>query len=114
MRADSPADDAGAKRRKRGADAIGNIVDRWLKTNRVRQRVDAQSLFGKWRAIVGERIARRTRVVDLRGGELLIEVSSAALLGELSTYYSQDILESLQAEEEFRGVTSLRFRSGSL
>ena len=99
---------------KPGTDAVGDIVDRWLKQNRVRQRVDTQSLFGKWRTIVGERISRRTRVVDLRGGELIVEVSSATLLGELSTYYRQEILESLQAEEEFRGVKSIRFRSGSL
>lgn len=94
-------------------ESIGDLLDRWLRKNRVRQRVDAASVFGRWRDVVGEEVSRETRVVDLKAGELVVEVSSSALLHELSTYGRQDILESLRALEEFRGVKTLRFRLGS-
>lgn len=90
------------------------VLDRWLKKNRVRQRVDSTSLYGRWRDVVGEALSRETRVVDVRRGELLVEVSSPALLNELSTYGREDILESLRGIDEFRGVRSIRFRLGTL
>ena len=95
-------------------ESIGDLLDRWLKKNRARQRVDAASVFGRWRDAVGEELSRETRVVDLRAGELVVEVSSSALLNELSTYARQDILESLRALDEFRGVKTLRFRLGTI
>ena len=61
----------------------------------------------------GEEIARHTRVIELSGGELLVEVDSSPLLNELSTYSREEILGSLQNLESFRGVRKLRFRAGS-
>ena len=92
---------------------IGDVVERWLKNHRVRARVDPASLFGKWREVVGQEIASQTRVIDLKGGELIVEVRSAPLLNELATYYCQEILESLRRVAEFQGVRTIRFKSGS-
>lgn len=94
-------------------ESVGELLDRWLKKHRVRQRIDAASLFGRWRDAVGEELSRETRVVDVRAGELVVEVSSSALLNELSTYGRQDILDSLRGFEEFRGVRTIRFRLGT-
>ena len=92
---------------------LGDLVDRWLKKNRVRERVDTASLFGRWRDVVGEELSRKTRIVDVRGGELIVEVSSSTLLNELSTYGREDIMESLREIDEFRGVKTVRFRVGT-
>ena len=92
---------------------LGDLVDRWLKKNRVRERVDTASLFGRWRDVVGEELSRKTRIVDVRGGELIVEVNSSALLNELSTYGREDIMESLRRIDEFRGVKTVRFRVGT-
>ena len=92
---------------------IRDVVERWMKQHRVKARVDPKSLFGKWSEVVGREIASRTRVVDLRAGELIVEVNSAPLLNELSTYYRQEILESLRRVPEFRTVKAVRFKSGS-
>lgn len=94
-------------------ESFGDLLDRWLRKNNAKQRVDAASVFGRWRDVVGEELSRETRVVDLRAGELTIEVSSSALLNEMSTYGRQDILEALRGMEEFRGVKKLRFRLGT-
>lgn len=93
-------------------DSVADLLDKWLKKNKVKQRVDPASLFGRWRDVVGEKVARRTRVVDVRSGELIVEVSSSALLNELSTYYRQEILDSLRGVEAFRSVKRIRFRLG--
>ena len=94
--------------------SLGELVDRWMKKNRARERVDAASLFGRWRDVVGEELSRKTRVVDVRGGELIVEVNSSALLNELSTYGREDIMESLRGIDEFHGVKTVRFRVGTM
>lgn len=100
------------ERKERGAYLV-DLVKRWMKEHQVRQRVDPASAFSMWREVVGDEIADHTRVVDAANGELVVEVDSAPLLNELSTYYRQEILESLKEHEEFRGIQKLRFRSGS-
>ena len=95
-------------------ESLGELLDRWLKKNGARQRVDAASLYGRWRDVVGEELSRETRVVDVRAGELIVEVSSSALLNEISTYGRQEILESIRGIEEFRGVKTVRFRLGTM
>lgn len=92
---------------------IRDVLDRLLKQNNAKQRTDPASLFGKWKEIVGETIAARTRVIDVRRGELVVEVNASPLLNELSTFHYKDILSSLSSCEEFRGVRSIRFRAGA-
>jgi len=92
---------------------VRDILSRWLEDNKAPKRINDKSIFQRWQEIVGPMIAECTRVVDLRAGELLVEVSSAPLLTELSTYYRQEILESVRKFEEFRGIHRLRFRAGS-
>ena len=96
---------------------IGDALRKWIKESRAEERAgsagEGRSIFDAWRRVVGEEVAGRTRVISWRGGELLIEVSSAPLLNELSTYYAPQILESLHEVEELRTVHKLRFRAGS-
>jgi hypothetical protein len=90
--------------RTRAMTPIGDALRRWLKDARARERAadapDGRSVFDAWKRVVGEDIAARTRVIEWRGGELLVEVSS-------------QILESLRDVEELRAVHRLRFRAGS-
>ena len=100
-------------KKKHGMAPIEEIIDRWLRANKIPQRLDKQSVFSRWKEVVGEEVGAQTRPVDIRSGELIVEVNSAPLLNELSTYYSQEILESLQQIEEFRKIHAIRFRAGS-
>ena len=93
--------------------SIDKVLKHWLKLNKASARVDDEAIFQRWKDIVGEEIAACTRVVEVGGGELVVEVSSAPLLNELSTYYRQEILESIRKIEEFRGIHKLRFHTGS-
>jgi predicted nucleic acid-binding Zn ribbon protein len=92
---------------------IGKILKRWMSRNRIRERVSDQSVFGRWKDVVGPEIAAATRVVRLAGGVLTVEVSSAPLLNELATYHREEILSSLQAIEGMGDVRQIRFRAGA-
>ena len=102
--------------RSRAMTPIGDALREWVKKARATERAgdgrDGRSGFDAWKRVVGEEVAARTRVIEWRGGELLVEVNSAPLLNELSTYYAPQILESLHEAEEFRTVHRLRFRAG--
>jgi hypothetical protein len=65
----------------------------------------------RWRRIVGERVAERTRPASIQDGTLLVYVASAVWAQEL-TLLSPAILEKLKAA----GVTAaaLRFRVGDV
>jgi predicted nucleic acid-binding Zn ribbon protein len=96
-----------------GLAPIDEILKRWLKQNKATKRVNEGAIFSRWKDIVGDAIADRTRIVDVIHGELIVEVDSAALLNELSTYYRREILESIRQIDEFQGIHKLRFRAGS-
>ena len=96
-----------------GLAPIDQILKRWVKANKVSVRLQDERLLSVWAQVVGKDIAERTRVVDASRGELLVEVDSAPLLNELSTYYCGEILESLRQFKEFGDIYKLRFRTGS-
>jgi predicted nucleic acid-binding Zn ribbon protein len=98
---------------KRGLESIGKILDRWLRTHQVERRLDPESVYQRWKDVVGESIAARTKVIDVIGGLLIVEVDSAALLHELSTYYRHQILESLRRLPGSPNLRDIRFRAGS-
>jgi predicted nucleic acid-binding Zn ribbon protein len=96
-----------------GLAPIQDVLKLWLKTNKVSRRVDESALFEQWKEIVGPGIAEHTRVIDAADGELVVEVNSAPLLQELSTYYERELLESFRQVKAFAGVQKLRFRPGA-
>lgn len=118
----SPGPPGGASRASRQSDAsdprgglapIQVLVQRWLKEHRSLRKVSSDAYREAWQAIVGSEIAQHTRVVDLVRGELIVEVDSAALLNELSTYFRAEILASMATRPELQGAQKIRFRSGS-
>lgn len=98
---------------RRGLEPIDTILSRWMKVNRLRGRFDRETLGRRWKEVVGSSIGCQTRVIDLTSGVLTVEVNSAALLQEISTYYRGEILESLLQLGEFQGIREVRFRPGT-
>jgi predicted nucleic acid-binding Zn ribbon protein len=102
-----------AESKERGLASIEDVLGRWIKRNKTRQRVDKEAIFSRWKEVVGEDLGKQTRAVDIQAGTLLVEVDSAPLLNELSTYFREDILASLRQLEEFRNIGDIRFRAGT-
>jgi len=103
------SNEAGGK----GPEALEDILRRWLKENSLDTTLGRAQLESCWKDTVGDEVAERTRIVDLRGGTLVVEVDSAPLLGELSAYYREEIMSSLRQSEGFPNFQNIRFRAGN-
>jgi len=62
----------------------------------------------EWPAVVGPRIARRTRAVEFRDGTLVVEVEGSAWKHELC-FLERELLRQLAARLGSRHVVDLRF-----
>jgi len=96
-----------------GLASVEELLARWLTDHRSVANANRKSVEDAWKAVVGEQISSHSRVTDCSRGELVIEVDSAPLLTELSTYYRHEILESIRRIPQFQGVQVIRFRAGS-
>ena len=92
---------------------LEDILRRWLKENNLGATLGRAEIERCWKDTVGGEVAERTRVVDLKGGTLVVEVDSAPLLGELSAYYREEITQSLRQSAGFPNFQDIRFRAGS-
>ena len=97
----------------KGPEVLEDILRRWLKENSLDTTLGRAQLESCWKDTVGDEVADRTRIVDLRGGTLVVEVDSAPLLGELSSYYREEIMSSLRQSEGFPNFQNIRFRAGN-
>jgi len=106
MRDDPPV----RRPREIGLRPLGEMLHRLLREWGADERARDGGLCDRWRNIVGDEIGEHSRPGTYRNGVLTVEVDSAALLAELSTYCREALLESLRADPTFRGLRALRFR----
>lgn len=66
-----------------------------------------------WREAAGPELAARTRVVALRGGEVVIEADTAALAYELRGFERDRLLARIRRRPETDFVVTLKFRTGT-
>lgn len=63
-----------------------------------------------WKRVAGERIARDSRVLSLRDGTIHIGVTNSALLNELVSFHSHQLLAALRIECCGIELEQLRFQ----
>ncbi|MHC4938203.1 MAG: DciA family protein [Planctomycetota bacterium] len=101
-------------RRKRGYQEpapVGEILPGIMRGLRPKKADPLAAVRQAWPRLVGEPVARRSRLVSLKDGELTIEVASAALRHDLSVFRKDQLLQGLRE----CGVERLRCRvSGGL
>ena len=103
---------AAARDRDR-ARPIGEVIRKIVRRKRFFEKGKYGSLVAAWSELVGEQIANRTRIRSFKGGQLVIEVDSAVLLHELSSFMKEQLLAGLQTTEAGRDVANLRFCLGN-
>lgn len=69
-----------------------------------------RQLHEAWERVAGERIAKHSKVIGLRSGILQVAVSNSALLGELASFYKEELLEKLRNEYRDVWIRDLKFR----
>jgi predicted nucleic acid-binding Zn ribbon protein len=91
-------------------EGLGEILARALKEAGVRGPSRDSSLDDAWREVVGEDVARHSRVSSLRKGILTVEVFSAPLREELEVYRREELLRALRGRLGGVGPDRLSFR----
>ncbi len=82
--------------RLRAVVTSAELMRRLLDGHGLAEEVREHRLVTEWRALVGERIAARTRPGRVRDGVLMVRVSNSAWLNELS-FFTDDLLERINA-----------------
>ena len=107
------------KPRHRGhLEPVASVLDQMLAGLKLDEHFAAAQATEIWLQVVGPEVARRTRPVGVRDGELLIEVQGAVWMGHLAVL-RQGIMEEingkLPAEARLRAIrlTPMRCKEGS-
>jgi predicted nucleic acid-binding Zn ribbon protein len=67
-------------------------------------------LAGIWKAVAGDRISSRTKVLGLKRGALEVAVDNSALLNELSSFHKPALLQQLHKEYAEHRISEIRFK----
>ncbi len=89
---------------------VGDIIRALIRRKRFYEKGKFGPLAEAWAELVGESIARRTRVRDFADGTLTVEVDSPALLHELNGFMKEHLLAGLHGAGASRDLDALRFR----
>ena len=81
-------------KRKTNQESLGQVIDRMLRVYRLKSGLTEIPLKSDWEKIVGPAVASRTDDILLRGGKLILKLSSAALRQELH-YQREDIVRNV-------------------
>lgn len=93
--------------------AFGDVLKRVVKEKRFTARARYGKLVAAWENTVGKELAKETRITNFEEGCLVIEVSSSALLQELSGFMKPTLLAELQKRDGGSEVASLDFKLGN-
>ena len=84
MSSGSERGDSQVHARRGPAERVGDVLARLLETTGLSRRHDERQLLESWAEIVGERVARFSRPVDLSNGVLTLEADNAVWRQELT------------------------------
>jgi predicted nucleic acid-binding Zn ribbon protein len=73
---------------------VGNIIEKVMKELGIFGRFNEQKSILLWDAIVGERIAGKTKALYAREGKLVVEVENSTWMNELQ-FLKREIIEKL-------------------
>ncbi|MHC4953213.1 MAG: DciA family protein [Planctomycetota bacterium] len=76
--------------------ALADIVQPILRGMRPKKRDPAARIREVWESVVGAASAKRSRVAACRDGELVIDVSSAALRQHLAVFRHEEVVGALK------------------
>lgn len=87
---------------------FGDLIRDFLKSPVMARRGDMAELSEAWTRAAGAEVARRSRPVALKAGELMVNFASAAVRHEVEAFRKAEILARLKTELPGRRVASLR------
>ena len=97
----------------RGPQPIGEVIADIIARRGLAREVASRQRDEAWQEIMGEDLAAETRLGPVRRGRLDVIVIDSALAHEL-TFQKEEIIAKIEQRLPELGVTSLRFRVGSI
>ena len=94
--------------RKAEVRRIGDLLDQLMKSPAIPKPGDTAALSEAWVRAAGPEVARRSRPLGLRRGELTVGFESAAVRQEVESFRKGQILARLRAEYPDRRIAALR------
>lgn len=98
----------------REAVPIGEVLGSLLRKLGLERRAREARIALEWERVVGERIARHSKPVGVRGRTLLVNVDSSVWLAELDRFFKDAMLEKIRAELGEKPIRDIRFRIGEI
>jgi hypothetical protein len=86
---------------------VGTLLSSIFKDLGIEDKIRLNSMQEEWHRLFNEPLSLHTYPVDIKEGELTINVDSPAWLGQLK-FFKQDIIKKLQAYN----VSSVKFKHG--
>lgn len=86
---------------------LGSLLSSIFKTLGIEDKIKLSAMQEEWHNLFNEPLSLHTYPVEIKDGELLINVDSPAWLGQLK-FFTQDIIKKLNAYN----IASVRFKHG--
>jgi hypothetical protein len=93
-----------------GPQSLGNVVSRLIALRGYGQTGAQRQLALLWKDAAGAEISRRTKVLGVRNGTLLIGVGNSALLSELTAFHRHELLQKVRDADHDGLIRDLKFR----
>lgn len=93
---------------------MGNVLEKVLKKLGLERRAREARIAQEWGRIVGEKIARHSAPVGVRGRTLIVNVDSSVWLAELRQFFKEKMLEQIHRELGEKRIRDIRFRIGEV
>lgn len=82
----------------------------FLRETHLDQRLREQQVLTAWKASLDPELHQHARAVRFVGGELVVEVSSAALLGELTSFTGEALRKATNKRLGADRITSVSYK----
>ena len=92
---------------------VGDILPKLMRYIKPRVSNGLKEVREAWPEVVGEAVARRSRVAAYHGGEIILEVASSALRQDLGVFRREQLLESLREALPDTPISGLKCRVGT-
>ncbi len=88
------AERSGQPQRRGGVSPFGDVLKGFLRESGLGSHLSRAAITKAWRDACGPELARRTRVVGFKNGELVVEVESAAHFQELKAFRGDECVQA--------------------
>ncbi len=88
---------------------LKSVVGDFLKKSGLKWMLNNKNIICLWNEVVGEEIAKKTKIKGLRAGVLQVDVYSSTLKAELEQFFKESIIDSIKELDPESKVINIKF-----